>query len=119
MGAKNSKTQSRAGMKRTTAIENRAMAIIQSSKKRWRLKEGIEITEAQIIQLQEVHSQRLAMNALRSRLDYLLASRDALNEMPAHNPAEKERMIREVQDEIDRIRHEERELQNLMEGLGL
>ena len=119
MGAKNSKTQSQAGLKRTKAIEKRAMAIIQSSKKRWRLTTGVEITDAQIIRLQELRSQRLAMNALRSRLDYLLASRDALTEMPAHNPAEKARMIREVQDDIDRIRQEERELQTLMEGLGL
>jgi hypothetical protein len=48
-------------------------------------------------------SMRLAQNALRSSLDYLLAERDALELMPAHNPAEKARLIAEVQIAIDKI----------------
>jgi hypothetical protein len=39
--------------------------------------------------------------------------------MPDHNPAEKERMLKEVQAEIDMLRNEERELQTLMGQLGL
>jgi hypothetical protein len=59
------------------AIRTQAMAVIQESKKRWRSRRP-EITEAQIIELRELRSQRMAMNALRSHLDFLLASRDAL-----------------------------------------
>lgn len=100
------------------AIRTQAMAVIQESKKRWRSRRP-EITEAQIIELRELRSQRMAMNALRSHLDFLLASRDALEAMPDHNPAEKERMLKEVQAEIDMLRNEERELQTLMGQLGL
>ena len=81
--------------RRLAAVQKRAIAAIHGSRQaRWR-------------------SQRLARNALRSRLDYLLAERDALEYMPAYNPAEKARMIQEVHAQINALRREKKELDNL------